>query len=527
MSFFLVLSQVGFLKHAYVSTLHEFFDCHEMNTKKKIIHVEYAGSGQYVKTVEVGPTTTFDDVIPNHHVAFHGHNGPQIHDLCNIQDQDTITIRKQVFRGELSHTLEGHTNTIYSVAWNSQGTLLASGSCDRTIKVLDVIKKMSFFLALSQVGFLKHGYLSTLHEFFEVHEIKSKIIHVEYAGSGIHVKTVEVGSTTMFDDVIPDHHLAFHGHNGPQIHNLPSLQDQDTVVIRKHVFCGELTHIIDIDVDKVHNVAWNPQRTMLASGSYNKTVKIWDTQTWKCIQILSGHTDCVNSVMWNSQGTLLASGSGDDTIKIWNTKTWTCIQTLEGHTDFVNSVAWNSQGTLLASGSGDDTIIIWESKSWKCVKTLEEHTDSVSSVAWDTQGTLLASGSEDQTIKIWDSKTWQCIQTLEEHTIWVYSVAWNPQGTLLASGSHDTTIKIWDSKTWKCVQTLEEHTLSVYSVAWNSQGTLLASGSDDQMIRVWDTKSWKCIKMLKGHTGSVGSVAWNSNEMLVSGSADKTIRVWK
>ena len=73
---------------------------------------------------------------------------------------------------------------------------------------------MSFFLALSQVGSLKHVYLLTLHEFFEVHTIKSKKIHVEYAGSGKYVKTVEVGLTTTVDDVIPSHHLAFRGHNG-------------------------------------------------------------------------------------------------------------------------------------------------------------------------------------------------------------------------------------------------------------------------------------------------------------------------
>ena len=133
MSFFLVLGQVGFLKHGYSHTLHELFDCHEIKSKK--IHVEYVGSGQYVNTFEVGPTTMFDDVIPKLHLAFHGHNGPQIHNLSSLQDQDTITIRKQVFRGELCHTLEGHTDSVLSVAWNSQGTLLASGSDDHTIKI--------------------------------------------------------------------------------------------------------------------------------------------------------------------------------------------------------------------------------------------------------------------------------------------------------------------------------------------------------------------------------------------------------
>ena len=91
MSFFLVLSQVGFFRHVYLSTLHDFFEVHTIKAKK--IHVEYAGSGQYVGTFDVGPTTTFHDVIPNHHVAFHGHNGPELHGLSCLEDQDTITIR--------------------------------------------------------------------------------------------------------------------------------------------------------------------------------------------------------------------------------------------------------------------------------------------------------------------------------------------------------------------------------------------------------------------------------------------------
>ena len=84
---------------------------------------------------------------------------------------------------------------------------------------------MSFFLALSQVGFLKHGYLFTLHDFFEGHTIKSKKIHVEYAGSGQYVGVFDATSESQLKDLIPHGHLAFHGHNGPQIYDLSSLQD--------------------------------------------------------------------------------------------------------------------------------------------------------------------------------------------------------------------------------------------------------------------------------------------------------------
>ena len=260
---------------------------------------------------------------------------------------------------------------------------------------------MSFFLALSQIGFLKYGYLSTLHEFFTCYETntKSKKIHVEYVGSGRYVGVFDVTSESQLYDLIPENHLAFHGHNGPQIHDLCNIQDQDTITIRKQVFCGELTHTLEGHTYVIYSVAWNSQG-LLASGSSGKTIKIWDSKTWKCVQTLEGHTDYVSSVAWNTSQTLLTSGSWDKTIRIWDTNTWICIHILEGHTQGVRSVTWNSHGTKLASGSMDNMIRIWNTKTWECIHTLEGHTASVYSVAWNSQGTLV-SGSGDTTIKIW------------------------------------------------------------------------------------------------------------------------------
>ena len=177
---------------------------------------------------------------------------------------------------------------------------------------------MSFFLVLGQVGFLKHGYLFTLHEFIEGHTIKSKKIHVEYAGSGKYVNTFDVTSESQLKYFIPRDHVAFHGHNGPEIYDLSSLEDQDTITIRKQVFCGELSHTLEGHTHLVLSVAWNSQG-LLASGSFDNTIKIWDSNdsnTWKCIQTLEGHTNYVYSVAWNTQGRL-ASGSDDRRIKIW------------------------------------------------------------------------------------------------------------------------------------------------------------------------------------------------------------------
>jgi WD40 repeat protein len=208
---------------------------------------------------------------------------------------------------------------------------------------------------------------------------------------------------------------------------------------------------------------------------------------WNAVlQTLEGHSSWVNSVAFSHDSKLLASGSYDDTIKIWDTATGTLQQTLEGHSGSVNSVAFSHDSKLLASGSYDDTIKIWDAATGTLQQTLKGHTGSVNSVAFSHDSKLLASGSYDDTIKIWDAATGTLQQTLEGRSGWVRSVAFSHDSKLLASGSEDATIKIWDAATGTLQETLEGHSGWVNSVAFSHDSKLLASGSDDATIKIWD-----------------------------------------
>ena len=118
-------------------------------------------------------------------------------------------------------------------------------------------------------------------------------------------------------------------------------------------------------------------------------------------KFMEGHISVVTSVSFNHDGTKIVSGSRDRTVRVWNSETGECVLTLEGHTDFVNSVSFNHDGTKIVSGSSDKTVRVWNSEIGECLLTLEGNTDYVTSVSFNHDGTKIISGSRDRTVRVW------------------------------------------------------------------------------------------------------------------------------
>ena len=279
----------------------------------------------------------------------------------------------------------------------------------------------------------------------------------------------------------------------------------------------------------VNSVSFPSAGTLLASGSFDNAIRLWDVASRQNIATLAGHRSWVWSVSLSPDGALLASGSSDGTIKLWDVANRQEIATLTGSSAdraAILSVAFSPDGTILASGS-DGAIRLWDVANRQETATLEGHTSWVNSVSFSPDGALLASGSSDGTIKLWDVASRQEIATLEGHTSWVQSVAFSPDGGLLASGSDDNTIKLWDVASRQETATLEGHTSWVNSVSFSPDGALLASGSSDGTIKLWNVRSKQEITTLEGNTSEVRSVSFSPDEVLLaSGLADGTIALW-
>ncbi len=278
--------------------------------------------------------------------------------------------------------------------------------------------------------------------------------------------------------------------------------------------------------DAVGSVAFSPDGLMLASGSKDKTIQIWDLATGKSIRTFPGDSSTIWSVAFDSNGTKLATGTGFWRVMLWDLKTGQVIRSLD-HTASVWSVALSPDGLLVASGSGDKTTKISDVATGSLIQNLPDHTDFVYSVAFTPDGKSLVSASKDKTITIVDVATGRLLKTLQGHGEPVRSIAISPDGKTIVSGSYDETIKIWNLENGDLIRSIKGHSDDIVSVAISPDGKFIASGSKDKTIKIWDFATGELLNTLTGHSDEVYVVTFSPDgTTIASGSKDNTIKLW-
>ena len=383
--------------------------------------------------------------------------------------------------GKQLYTLTDHVDTVNSVAIAPAGKLLVSGSSDQTVKLWDLHKgKLIRTIrghrrSVEAVSIGPRGRrLATggADNTVRLWDLRSGKLYHTPRGHFHGVETVSMG---------PGGRRFFAGSSDgrAQLWDLAS---------------GSLSRSVQGAGGRISALHIGRRSTLLCSVD-GSVIGIRDLRAG-ALRTLRGHAGWISAVSIGPKAELLASGSWDRTVKLWDLRTGRVLRTLGGHRSRVRAVDIGPRGRLVASAGEDRTLMVHETRSGKEVHRSSELDAVVSAVSLGPRGRRLYTGHDEGEVAIWDLRSHKRLHRLRGHIWPVVALNVGPKGVLLASASQDRTVRLWDARQGKHLRTLRGHTDQVTSLSFGPAGRLLASGSKDKTVKFWEPASGTLLATL-------------------------------
>jgi WD40 repeat protein len=289
---------------------------------------------------------------------------------------------------------------------------------------------------------------------------------------------------------------------------------------------AEFTH----DEGWVNSVTVNKDCSKIVSAGGDGILYLWEKSNDKYqLTKLNGHTDRVWSVTISKDGNYAASGSDDKTVRIWNLDSKKEIKCLKGHSRWVQALAFNNKGSILASSGGDGKIILWDADG-NSVEPMNQylgHDDSVLSLSFSKDDKFLLSASRDQSVRIWDVQTKFAARTINGHSDRIICAAYSSNGQYLVTGSNDKTIRLWSASSGSPVNDSIDCGASISSLKISPDNKFIILGTDNGEIIIVDLNTFSILERFNFHDSRIYSLDISSDAKLVlSTSHSGEIKLW-
>ena len=282
-------------------------------------------------------------------------------------------------------------------------------------------------------------------------------------------------------------------------------------------------------------LGFSPDGKLLASGSADHTIKLWDVESGRDLLTLQGHDLAVTSVTFFAESDRLASVGLDGKVISWALtregpppgRVSARESLVHAYRDQLLAVTISADEEQLATAGTNGQVHVWNLAEDRAQSDFPELVRTVNSLVFSPNPGYLASASSDGTVRLWDPKA-GLVEILGEFRGVTRGLAFSSDGLLLVGGGDSNVTTIWSMDVWKVVSTLKGHPLPIRAVAFSTDQKTLASGCDDGLVRLWDATTGQLFFPLQGPAGRVNAVAFSPDGKTVAAcDQEGRINLWR
>jgi RNA polymerase sigma factor (sigma-70 family) len=313
----------------------------------------------------------------------------------------------------------------------------------------------------------------------------------------------------------------------------------DNTVLIWDAATGRLIRAIHPQDGWIWGVAFSPDSQFLvtAGDHRSKRLRLWNVATGKSVRSFEGHTNAIRDLSYSPDGKTIASAAHDGTVRIWDAATGNELrQFAGGDGPQLRSVAYSPDGKRLATTDTGARVHLWEADSGKAAGSLSADQGGLVSAAWSKDGTRVVAGSEDGTVYMWDVASGKQSHKVSALAKAALSVAFAPDGKTFAAGYGDWNegsrdlaggaVVLWDAAAGKEVRRLDDQVAPVQAIAFAPDGKALAAVTLNSSVLIWDPATGRRQAGSSGHQAAIRAVLFGSGRTLLTAGNDRTVRVW-